>query len=167
MAGKSHKWDIFSDPSIEGHAANKRLVSNSYSMNTVSELDSFVQKPIDRLLQQMDDYADSRKPMNFSEWLQFAAFDVMGEVSFSKEFGFLAEGRDIDNTLKSIDKMLWSGIVIAELPELYDISQSPYFRMLPIVGQYGASLNFLIEVRKETLGESSIDVDLESAWVHS
>lgn len=115
-------------------------------MNAVSQLDTFVQRPIDRLLQRIDEYANSQRPMNFSDWMQWFAFDVIGEVSFSKQFGFLDEGRDIDGTLRSIDDMLWSGIVIAELPELYRFSQSPYFRMIPVVGKYGAKLNFIIEV---------------------
>lgn len=94
----------------------------------------------------MDDHARLVKEMNFSDWLAWFAFDVMGEVSFSRQFGFLEEGRDIDNTLQGIENMIWSGIVIAELPELYDFSQSRWFRMIPVVGQYGSSLNFLIDV---------------------
>ena len=115
-------------------------------MNSVVELDAYVQRPIDRLIERMNDYARLGKEMNFSDWLAWFAFDVMGEVSFSRQFGFLEEGRDIDNTLQGIENMVWSGIVIAELPELYDFFQSKWFRMIPIVGQYGASLNFLIDV---------------------
>ena len=145
LAGKSHKFDIFSDPSIERHAATKRMISNSYSMNSVVELDGAAQKPITRLIQRLGEYADSGEPLDFSQWMQWVAFDVMGAVSFSKQFGFLDSAKDIDGVLKSIDDMLWSGIVVAEMPELYDI-KTTWASLLPIVGVYNQKLGFLIEV---------------------
>ena len=75
----------------------------------------------------------------------------MGQISFSRDFGFLHEGRDINNTLASIESMLWSGIVLSEIPELYHISQASWFRALPFVGNYGKSLNFLIDVRHTSI----------------
>ena len=122
------------------------MISNSYSINAVVELDEYVQRPVDLLLSKMDEYTNTGRSMNFSDWMQWFAFDVMGEVSFSKQFGFLKQSTDIDNTLQSIDTFLWSGIVIAEIPELYDISQNKWFRRIPIVGSYGTKLNYLIQV---------------------
>ncbi|KEF55246.1 uncharacterized protein A1O9_08900 [Exophiala aquamarina CBS 119918] len=144
MGGQSGKYDVFSDPTIEGHAATKRLLSASYSMSAVNGLDSFVQRPIDRLLSRFEESSRSGQQMNLADWLQWFAFDVIGEVSFSKQFGFLDAGRDVDDTLKAIDETLWSGIVIAELPELDAIRKSPLFRHLPLVGGYDTRLNFII-----------------------
>ena len=147
MGGQSGKYDVFSDPTIAGHAASKRLLSNSYSMAAVNELDAFVQRPVDRLLQRFDDFALSGQSMNLADWLQWFAFDVIGEVSFSKQFGFLDAGEDVGKTLKAIDETLWSGIVIAELPELDAIRKSWFFKHLPVVGGYDTRLNFIIGVR--------------------
>ena len=36
--------------------------------------------------------------------LSLVAFDVMGEVSFSRSFGFLKNGHDIDNIIKSLSR---------------------------------------------------------------
>jgi hypothetical protein len=146
FGGRSGKWDIFADPTHDGHAANKRMVSSSYSLNAVTELDLFVQRPTDRLLQRMGEFADNGKPMNLSLWLQWYAFDVIGEVSFSKQFGFLDQGKDVDNTLKNIEDSLWSGIVMAELPELDDLRNSALFQLLPFVGNYKTNMNMLAKV---------------------
>ena len=116
-------------------------------MSAVNELDAVVQRPINRLLERFGEYADSGQPMNMADWLQWFAFDVIGEVSFSKQFGFLDAGRDVDNTLKAIDETLWSGIVISELPELDRLRKSAFFRHLPLVGGYDTRLNFIIGVR--------------------
>ncbi|KAK6383773.1 hypothetical protein LTS17_003065 [Exophiala oligosperma] len=144
MGGQSGKYDVFSDPTIEGHAATKRLLSASYSMSSVNELDEFVQRPVDKLLSRFEEFSRSGQPMNLADWLQWFAFDVIGEVSFSKQFGFLDAGKDVDDTLKAIDETLWSGIVIAELPELDAIRKSFVFRHLPLVGGYDTRLNFII-----------------------
>lgn len=146
MGGHSGKYDVFSDPTIAGHAATKRLLSSSYSMSAVNELDAFVQRPIDRLLSRFDEFAQSKRSMNLADWLQWFAFDVIGEVSFSKQFGFLDAGRDVDNTLKAIDETLWSGIIIAELPELDTIRNSSLFKHLPLIGGYDTRLNYIVGV---------------------
>ena len=84
MAGKSHKSDIFSEPDGNRHAASKRLVANSYSMNTMTELESHVQTPIDRLLLRMGELADANKPVSFTNWMQWFAFDVGSQASVAK-----------------------------------------------------------------------------------
>ncbi|EXJ59424.1 uncharacterized protein A1O5_12305 [Cladophialophora psammophila CBS 110553] len=153
MGGQSGKYDVFSDPTTEGHAASKRMVSHSYSMAAVNELDLFVQRPVDRLLQRFGEHTDGGTPMNLADWLQWFAFDVIGEVSFSKQFGFLDAGKDIDDTLKAIDETLWSGIVIAELPELDRIRKSSLFKYLPVVGGYDQRLNIIIGQAQQVLSE--------------
>ena len=133
-------------------------------MTAVVELDSVAQKPIDRLLQRIEEYAESGNPMNFSEWMQWTAFDVIGEVSFSKQFGFLDEGKDIDGTLKSIDDMLWSGIVVAEIPELFNIKSS-YANLMPFIGRYTQKLGFIIEVSVSYDNYTFTDFLYRKLWV--
>lgn len=41
---------------------------------------------------------------NFTFWLQAFAFDVIGEITFSKRIGFLEKGEDIDGIMGSIWK---------------------------------------------------------------
>lgn len=39
---------------------------------------------------------------NFGTWLQMFAFDVMGEITFSRRLGFLESGTDIDGLMHHI-----------------------------------------------------------------
>lgn len=40
------------------------------------------------------------------------AFDVIGELTFSKPLGFLEEGRDVDGIIAALEKMLdYSAVV--------------------------------------------------------
>jgi hypothetical protein len=43
-----------------------------------------------------------------SYWLQYYAFDVVGEFSFAKRLGFLERGTDVDRMMEAIEGMLVS-----------------------------------------------------------
>jgi len=47
----------------------------------------------------MDAYATSKKPMDLSRYISYTTFDVIGEVVFSKAFGFLERGQDIRSAI--------------------------------------------------------------------
>jgi hypothetical protein len=50
--------------------------------------------------------------MDLNTFISYATFDVVGEVVFSKQFGFLEEGKDIDNAIQN-SLALNSYIVVA------------------------------------------------------
>lgn len=41
---------------------------------------------------------------NFSQWLQYFAFDVIGELTWSKRLGFVEGNKDIDNIITFLGK---------------------------------------------------------------
>ena len=47
----------------------------------------------------MDRYADNERPMNLDEFFTFVAFDITGEVVFSKPFGFMDRGEDVNHSI--------------------------------------------------------------------
>jgi hypothetical protein len=47
-------------------------------------------------------YAASGKVCNFTQWLQFFAFDVIGQITYSKRHGFIEEVRDINGIVQKL-----------------------------------------------------------------
>lgn len=43
---------------------------------------------------------------DFGTWLQYFAFDVIGELTFSKRLGFLDRGEDVDGIIGSVERNL-------------------------------------------------------------
>jgi hypothetical protein len=39
--------------------------------------------------------------MNINRYISFATFDVIGEIAFSRSFGFLEQGKDIGNVISN------------------------------------------------------------------
>jgi len=59
--------------------------------------------------------------------LHFFAFDVLGEIAFSRKFGFLESGYDIEGAIKTIDDVQWYDGIIGQIPE-WDL----FFRRNPL-----------------------------------
>lgn len=49
-------------------------------------------------------FANTGRSCNFSQWLQFFAFDVIGELTWSKRLGFVEGNRDVDNIIGFLGK---------------------------------------------------------------
>jgi hypothetical protein len=47
-------------------------------------------------------FADTGASCNFSRWLQFYAFDVIGQLTWSKGLGFLEKNEDVDGIVEFV-----------------------------------------------------------------
>lgn len=75
-------------------------------MSTLIQYEPFVDSTTELFLSQTENiYAESGTSCNFSRWLQFYAFDVIGEMTYSKRHGFLEENRDIDGIIDYISRL--------------------------------------------------------------
>ena len=72
-------------------------------MSKVVSFEPQVNSTMEYFFQRLDKvFADKDQVCNFAFWLQAFAFDVIGEVTFSKRIGFLEKGEDIDGIMGSI-----------------------------------------------------------------
>jgi hypothetical protein len=51
-------------------------------------------------------FADTDRVCDFSQWLQYFAFDVIGDLTWSKRLGFLEENKDVDGIIAFLKKFL-------------------------------------------------------------
>ena len=58
-------------------------------------------------------YAQTGKPVNFAEWLQYYAFDVIGELAWSKRLGFVERDEDVDGIISQVDWQFDYGTVVS------------------------------------------------------
>lgn len=105
---KGHRLpSLFTSLSEEFHAQLRRCVNSAFSMSTLIQYEPFVDSTSELFLSQTEKlYADTGAVCDFSRWLQFYAFDVIGDITYSKRHGFLAENKDIDGIVHSISKLL-------------------------------------------------------------
>ena len=74
---------------------------------------------VNRFITRIGESADSSQPINLGEWVEFYVFDVIGEVTFAKRMGFLEQGKDVDDTIAGIERMLKYSSRVGQVPEIH------------------------------------------------
>ncbi|KAJ5619145.1 hypothetical protein N7510_003129 [Penicillium lagena] len=118
---KKPQMNLFSTRDEKFHRDQKRPVANAYSMTSLLDLEPAVDSCTKILISQLGNSADRKSPVDLGTWLQYYAFDVVGEFTFAKKLGFLEEGRDIDGMMKAIQGMLAYASLCGQVPEMHSL----------------------------------------------
>ncbi|KAJ5471015.1 Cytochrome P450, partial [Penicillium desertorum] len=125
---------LFNTQDDQLHRSMKRPIAGIYSMSNLVSFEPYVDSTISFFLQRLEDAQG--KPggrIDLGTWLQWFAFDVMGEITFSKRLGFLDEAKDVDGIMGSIWKMFQYSCWVGQMPWLDKIWVKNQFvsRLLP------------------------------------
>lgn len=89
------------------HKRIKSPIAPLFSLSNVVMFEGLVEEVLSCLSDQLDKrFVDNGEIFDFGEWLQYFAFDVMGTMSFSKRYGFLEQGRDVEGMLDAIFRFM-------------------------------------------------------------
>ncbi|KAF2104842.1 cytochrome P450 oxidoreductase [Rhizodiscina lignyota] len=101
------------------HSKTKRLVAHAYSLSTLVEFEPLVDSTTSVFLDTLEKrFAATGATCNLGEYLQFYAFDVIGELTFSKRLGFIETGEDAEGILSSIGSNFSYFSVLGQIPWL-------------------------------------------------
>ncbi|KAK6217840.1 hypothetical protein LQW54_003128 [Pestalotiopsis sp. IQ-011] len=137
--------DIFTEIREDVHAAKKRVANVPYSMAAMRQLSPFIDDTIDLFASRLGEFCvdldvgrsvpldvAGRGRVDLGAWLHYFAFDVLGEVAFSRSFGFLAAGRDVEGAIKTIDDMQTYNGLVGQVPILdYLLRRNPLWKYVP------------------------------------
>ena len=98
--------NLFSTRDEAYHRAQKRPVANAYSMTSLLTKEDAIDSCSTLFIYKLGEFADQKKSFDLGAWLQYYAFDVVGELSFAKKLGFLDKGEDVDGMMEAIEGML-------------------------------------------------------------
>ncbi|KAK0659902.1 Pisatin demethylase [Lasiodiplodia hormozganensis] len=146
------KFDLFAGRDEAIHGQHRRLVARAYSMDALKDLEQYVDESIKVFMQNMNERAG--KPMNMGNWVQLFAFDIIGEITFSKRFGFMDVGAD-DGSFQAIEMALRSAAWLGQVPWIFWLHDylSPYIgNYLGITARNGSLRQFALretEARKD------------------
>ncbi|QKX60212.1 uncharacterized protein TRUGW13939_07355 [Talaromyces rugulosus] len=116
-----HK-DVFSETSNEKHASERRKISNMYAMSSLVSYEPFVDKVNGVFMAALADHAQHRRAFDLFTWMQFYAFDVIGEITIGRSFGLLEAGHDKDGLLHAVHVGSISyGSSVGLIPEIHQL----------------------------------------------
>lgn len=96
-----HK-DVFSETNNAKHAAERRKTSSMYAMSSLVSYEPFVDEVNGRFIAALADHAAAGRTFDLFTWLQFYAFDVIGEITIGRSFGLIEAGNDKDGLLHAV-----------------------------------------------------------------
>ncbi|KAL4868706.1 hypothetical protein BDV12DRAFT_95324 [Aspergillus spectabilis] len=145
------------------HKKIKSPIAPLFSLTNILPLEPFVDDTIQVMVEQLDRrFADTNQTFDLADWLQFFAFDVMGTLTFSKRYGFLEQGQDVDDMLGTIWTFMTRAAPMTQIPwfdELWNKNavasffqrKTTGFSILRIVSKYVSERREARESAKTTL----------------
>ena len=102
------------------HAKSKRLIAHAYSLSTLVEYEELVDRTTEVFLQVLEDQFGDHpgETLDLGRYLQFFAFDVIGELTFSRRLGFIEQGADVDGIIDAIGANFSYFSVLGQVPWL-------------------------------------------------
>lgn len=110
---------LFSERDPQTHKALKSPVAQMFSMTNIRNFEPYADECTRIFMDAMRDLEG--QAVDFAQWLQWYAFDVIGSITFQRRFGFMEQRQDIDDMIKKINDGLEYVKVISQFESLIAI----------------------------------------------
>ena len=81
--GMPNKTNLFSEPTNAKHAVMRRHLSMLYSTSTLLSYDVFIDSCTGILIKKVREFAKAGRKVRMHDFMQYYAFDVIGEMTVS------------------------------------------------------------------------------------
>jgi cytochrome P450 len=126
---------LFSTTDESYHANLRRSVNSAFSMSALVQYEPFVDEVTRVFLDQTERlFAAGNKVCNFAEWLQYYAFDVIGQITYSRRHGFVDRAEDVDGMIAYLGKLF---SYVAPVSTLYGLTKGGRLRKSRLVKFHG------------------------------
>lgn len=126
-----------------------------YSMSSLLHYEIFAEDAQDVFQQRLGEMVSSEgkrddRGVDLHHWLQCYAFDVIGNITYGKRFGFLDTGEDVDECMRNLERsMIYSSLV-----GVYSSLHPILFRLLEkIPGTGAAGRSYLMDFVGKRISE--------------
>ncbi|KAI2621967.1 cytochrome P450 [Hypomontagnella submonticulosa] len=110
---------LFSTTDNNFHAQFRRCVNSAFAMSALVQYEPFVDNTTKLFLKQTERlFAGNPDGCDFTQWLQFYAFDVIGEITYNKRHGFVEKNEDIDGIIHYLGDLFLYVAPIGQIPWL-------------------------------------------------
>ncbi|KAL8414244.1 hypothetical protein RB594_005464 [Gaeumannomyces avenae] len=88
-AGPGGHLGILGAPNFDTHRRQRRMLSHAFSAAALKEQEDLIFYYIDLFINRVSEISAGGKPLDLVEWLNFATFDIIGDLALGKSFGTL------------------------------------------------------------------------------
>lgn len=110
---------LFSTTDNDFHSQFRRCVNSAFSMSALVQYEPFVDNTTKIFLKQTENiYVGNPDGCDFTRWLQFYAFDVIGEITYSKRHGFIERNEDVEGIVEYLRWLFDYVAPVGQIPGL-------------------------------------------------
>ncbi|KAF5571396.1 pisatin demethylase cytochrome P450 [Fusarium pseudoanthophilum] len=144
---KKPQMNLFSTRDSVYHREQKKKVAHAYSLTSLLGSEEAMDSCTELFTSRLDEWATTDKPIDLGAWLQYYAFDVVGEVTFAQKLGFLETGADVDGMMETIEGILFYAALCGQVPEMHPfLLGNPLFPyLIPAMESWNAVLTFTLK----------------------
>ncbi|KAF3020091.1 hypothetical protein E8E14_003548 [Neopestalotiopsis sp. 37M] len=153
-----YKENTFSERDPKKHAAMRRKSAALYTMSSLLKMEPAVDECIGLLEKHFSNISRTGRAVNLQWWMQCYAFDVIGNITVEKRFGFLDKGIDPFGLIESLHHFLTYSARVGVVSELHDMCLR-IMQLGPTTG-FAAVAAFTVEQVKSYLERSKVQGDL-------
>ncbi|KLU88227.1 hypothetical protein MAPG_07214 [Magnaporthiopsis poae ATCC 64411] len=81
---------IIGAPNREEHRRHRRQLAHAFSEGALAAQESLLQHYVDLFIRRLAENAKDSKPVALMDWLNYLAFDIIGDLSLGESFGSLS-----------------------------------------------------------------------------
>ena len=85
--------------SAKKFAITQKKIAKGYMLSNVLKAEADFDETIRRFENCINSLAEAGEPIQLDAWFTYFAFDLVGQATFSKPFGFLEQGQDVENCI--------------------------------------------------------------------
>lgn len=139
--------NIFSTCEPQEHRDQKRKIANAYSLSNILQSEEAIDSCSTLFTERLSEFVSKNEPVDLGAWLQYYAFDVVGEVTFASELSFLSQGKDVDGMMKAIEGMLTYAALCGQVPEHHNflLGNPPFTMLIPAMETWNQVLVFTLK----------------------
>ncbi|KAL3426837.1 benzoate 4-monooxygenase cytochrome p450 [Phlyctema vagabunda] len=141
-AGNVILQNIFGTRSNTYHTSQERLMHKHYTLASLKEFEPSVDATVLQFQKRLDkEFVETGNTCKIDHWVSFFAWDVIGQVTFSKTMGFLDSGQDVNDMIRTAEMALDYFATIGQMPWLDKfLDKNPIMRIGP--PSFGAAASF-------------------------
>lgn len=121
------RGSMFADRNMKRHADTRRRFQAVYSMSNLVGYEAYVDQCAELLQKRFRERCQGEEEISLVHWMQCYAFDVIGDITYSKRVGFLDKGEDIGGLMAALQRVFTysslAGIYVWIHPFLFTIME--------------------------------------------
>lgn len=144
------RWTIFTERNQKKHAETRKKFQGMYSMSSLLHYETYAEAVQDVFRQRLVEMSQRAQHVDMHHWLQCYAFDVIGNITYGRRFGFLDEGKDVNGCMASLE----SSMVYSSLVGVYDWAHPVLYKIMEkFPGTGAAGRAYIMEFVRKHVAE--------------